>query len=257
MSSAMNERPRLAPAGHLARLVERLAPIEPILRRRRPALFEDAAPPAADGPPDAADEPFAMPYGTPERHGGMPAPTTPRGPARQMDTPSARVYTPDARAAPTREPPPVDATIRDASMPLPGTTPPAPAAAVPLGAPPLRARPSPPPSMADAAEAARRPEGSAPAPGRDTPQRAERADAVPPSTLPRLAAAQAVALALPSRPAPRPAPTAPPRELPPIEVTIGRIEVRAANVAPPAPRHRGPAPRLGLDQYLRERGDSR
>jgi len=129
--------------------------------------------------------------------------------------------------------------------------------------------------MADAAEAARRPEAPPPAPGRDTSHRAERADAAPPSALPRLAAAQAVPPALPTRPAPRPAlptraasrreqpaahrpaPAAPPRELPPIEVTIGRIEVRAATAAPVAARSRGTAPRLGLDQYLRERGGHR
>ncbi|MEK8033828.1 hypothetical protein AACH06_23640 [Ideonella sp. DXS29W] len=49
-----------------------------------------------------------------------------------------------------------------------------------------------------------------------------------------------------------------PREAPaPVQVTIGRIEVRAVTApAPPAPSRRA-APRLSLDQYLRERHGGR
>ncbi len=52
---------------------------------------------------------------------------------------------------------------------------------------------------------------------------------------------------------------APPREVAPVQVTIGRIEVRAV-AAPAAAPARGvvrAAPRLGLEQYLRERHGGR
>jgi hypothetical protein len=51
-------------------------------------------------------------------------------------------------------------------------------------------------------------------------------------------------------------PAAGPRELPPIDITIGRIEVRAVSV-PSQPKRSAGAPQLGLDQYLRERGGQR
>lgn len=52
----------------------------------------------------------------------------------------------------------------------------------------------------------------------------------------------------------------PPPALPPVQVTIGRIELRAApaSAAPAGPaRSRPGAPRLGLEQYLRDRGGRR
>ncbi len=52
---------------------------------------------------------------------------------------------------------------------------------------------------------------------------------------------------------PGPAPAA----APVIRVTIGRIEVRAAAPAPAAPAARPAAPRLGLEEYLRRRGEGR
>ncbi len=45
----------------------------------------------------------------------------------------------------------------------------------------------------------------------------------------------------------------PPRALPPVEVTIGRIEVRAVTAAPGAARAQSAAPRLSLEQYLHDR----
>jgi hypothetical protein len=42
-------------------------------------------------------------------------------------------------------------------------------------------------------------------------------------------------------------------ELPPVEVTIGRVEVHAVVAPASAARSQRTAPRLSLDQYLRER----
>ncbi len=56
------------------------------------------------------------------------------------------------------------------------------------------------------------------------------------------------------RAAVRPSASAPARELAPVQVTIGRVEVRAATAPAPAERSKRAAPRLSLDQYLRERG---
>jgi hypothetical protein len=61
-----------------------------------------------------------------------------------------------------------------------------------------------------------------------------------------------VASASPSPPA---NPTQETPALPPIEITIGRLEIRATQPAQPAPRPRpSRAPALGLDDYLRQRG---
>jgi hypothetical protein len=66
------------------------------------------------------------------------------------------------------------------------------------------------------------------------------------SHAPRRAAAPASASSQPASPAA-------PRELPPIHVTIGRVEVRAVAAPAPAERSRRAAPRTNLEQYLRER----
>ncbi|GAA0764043.1 hypothetical protein GCM10009107_49700 [Ideonella azotifigens] len=76
--------------------------------------------------------------------------------------------------------------------------------------------------------------------------------ALPPALSPRNAARRQAATA------PQPAPRAVVPELPPIKVTIGRIEVRAVTGAPSTPRSTtSAAPRLSLDQYLRNRGGQR
>jgi len=272
MSAAMNERHSHAPAGHLARLVERVAPGEPILRRRRPALFEGAAAAAADEPVDVADESVALRRGAPER-GGVATPVPQRAPV--LRTPSEPAPAAYEHPAASHAPPRIDATIRATALPPPGRSLPTPPAAAPAGAPPSLTRAAPPPRVAAPTEALRRSDNPAPAPVSTPARHAERTAAPPlPAALPRLAATQAVQAALPllpARPVPPPrvagrcdlpapqrsAAAAPLPALPPIEVTIGRIEVRATNSAPPASRHRGTTPRLGLDQYLRERGDSR
>jgi hypothetical protein len=43
--------------------------------------------------------------------------------------------------------------------------------------------------------------------------------------------------------------------LPPVQVTIGRVDVRAVAAPPAAERSRRNAPRLSLEQYLRERSE--
>jgi hypothetical protein len=68
---------------------------------------------------------------------------------------------------------------------------------------------------------------------------------------------------LPAAPSALPAPvpargSGPAAPEPVIRVTIGRIEVRAfAPAAPAAPAARPAAPRLGLAEYLRRRGEGR
>jgi hypothetical protein len=47
--------------------------------------------------------------------------------------------------------------------------------------------------------------------------------------------------------------TPPPPALPPVQVTIGRIEVRAVAAPAAAERKTRAAPRLSLEQYLRGR----
>ena len=70
------------------------------------------------------------------------------------------------------------------------------------------------------------------------------------SPIPRPAAAPAVV----ARPTPAPAPTAAAAPAPPVvQITIGRVELRAI-VTPASPRAvPPPAPKLGLDEYLRQR----
>jgi hypothetical protein len=42
-----------------------------------------------------------------------------------------------------------------------------------------------------------------------------------------------------------------------VRVSIGRLEVHVAAPSAPAPRARPAAPRLSLDEYLRQRGGGR
>lgn len=295
----MNDEVRPSvPVGYLARLVERVAPTEPTLRRRQPALFESAHP--------ALVEPVAEPVGTgmlrrdaapvlaelavaPRPTHTVPAPV--RTPA-QLPSRPPQDEQPSANARATTVPheaPRVDSTIRimrDGALarPVPARSPTA------FAPTPTALRPaSPPPAPPDAARARRRP-----ALERETvvpPRRAAeppavapvahkrpvaRADTVTTPAPPKSTAAPAAPAATPPRPPPppafaprntarrqaatalQPAPRPAVRELPPIEVTIGRIEVRAVAGAPGAPRGTPNAtPRLSLDEYLRDRGGSR
>lgn len=143
-------------------------------------------------------------------------------------------------------------------------TPPARAAATPAAAtpsPPATRPPPPPGAAANGPARATRPvpiddsiRAAAVAPAR----RAADAAAVPHPAAPRPAPATVAAAAAGTArraAAPSLAPAAAPAPLPPIEVTIGRVEIRAvAPAAAPARPVRAGGPRLSLDDYLRQRG---
>jgi hypothetical protein len=276
-----------APLGHLARLVERLAPAEPTLRRRQPALFEGAHTAPAEPMPDAVDTSvsrmgvapvFAEPATSPRPTHNLPAPTqAPKlSPLRPLqDPPTSAAATP---AAAPHEALRVDSTVRIVMTEAPARavsmaslTAFAPAAAV-------RATVSRPEQPAGPAAARSL---LAPALEHETAPRPRRAPELPADALVAhsRAVARAASVATPAPPkstatlpaalsprnaarrqaatAPPPAPRAAARELPPVEVTIGRIEVRAVTSAPATPRSHASAPRLSLDDYLRSRGGQR
>lgn len=283
--------------GHLARLLERVAPSEPPLRRRQPALFETAqaapaepmvdvvetSPVRRDDPPAiahtvarprAADvpvapvQPAAVLHAEPEADRAPPAALRPvaRADRAPRVDPTVRAVIAEAppRAMPmaaqvaailpaaTRVPAalPAQPASLAATPPRPTQPPaepvrpqrlPAPRAEAPAPASRAQARPVP-----AAAPLQPKPTAAPPAPAPVQPRAAQ-----PPALSPRHATRRQAA-------APPPAPRAAARELPPIEVTIGRIDVRAVTGAPAAPRAtNAAAPRLSLDQYLRDRGGDR
>jgi hypothetical protein len=171
--------------------------------------------------------------------------------------------------------PPLPAAAPVAPLPSAAPAPvhfPAVTAGPPASPPPAGPPPKPSPDHAEAAtwrraeDAPRPPAASAsPKPGSVQPLLAARVPAgrLPPAAAPLPRPALVPLLAVP--PAPRP-PRAPSPALPPapaapaapaIQVTIGRVEVRAA-VAAPEPR-RGPLadPVMGLQDYLRLRSERR
>lgn len=280
--------------GHLARLVERVTPHEATLRRRRPALFETPGRPG--GPPMAPHGEVIDGNATRSTLGAAPLPPTltpsvhratvhhtvepspSRPPAQHTHAPATPAAT---ERRPPDAPPRIDATFaRPALAAAPTAI--APSAATTAAQLPLAPQPVLRPTQADttrqphsaARSGERLAEASPRQPSRanaDTTQRtsisvpqAARADTAAhpapapsaptpaPTHLTRIAARRQAA---PPQPAPRPAA----RELPPVEVTIGRIEVRAMTTAPhpSSPPSSATAPRLGLDQYLRDRGGSR
>lgn len=288
------------PVGYLARLVERVTPTEPTLRRRQPALFEgthaalaepalqtvDArvsransvsslAEPAASRWPTTVQAPTLVPSLPPSRppqdHAASTAAPlatvpheTPRvdstvgsvtteAPARAATAPSPTVFapTPASRAPASRaEQPaaPAAALHRPAQALQPEATArprhaPKASSEAPIALTRAEAR------TASVAAAARPKPTAAPAvPAATPPPR----PAPPPALSPRNAARRQAATA------PQPAPRAAARELPPIEITIGRIEVRAVTGAPSTPRgSTAAAPKLSLDQYLFDRGGQR
>lgn len=273
--------------GHLARLVQRVRPAEPLLKRRQPSMFESSRPATRahdadeefmDAPPDAS-----MPIAAPRL--GEASHAHEAAPRRQTADHGVVARSPHATAPP---PPlhPTPATLRvDASMRLAPATPRDVERAIGPAAP-VRAASSPPAdgtplrrpreSNAVAAPSRHRPhDESGTSPTRrsralteSSPERARPADADPEALLrPARAAAtppagdprgvqRAVIAPGPRRPQ---APAATAREVVPVQVTIGRIEVRAV-AAPAAAPARGvvkAAPRLGLEQYLRERHGGR
>lgn len=297
----MNDQtPPPAPAGYLARLVERVVPTEPTLRRRQPALFEGThaalAEPALEtvdasvAPRDTAPV-FAESAASPKPMYTPTVPTQTPGlsPSRppQDHAPSAAV----TRTAAPHEAPRVDSTVRIVMAEAPARAVPAPSPAAFVPAATVRAPAPPPehpalpgatrshPAPASEREAAARPR-RAPEPPAEAPMTHSRAVAritpvaiptrpkpgaaspAPTATPPRMAPPPALSPRNAARrqaaTAPQPAPKTPAHELPPIEVTIGCIEVRAVTGAPSAPRGTTTAvPRLSLDQYLRDRGGQR
>ena len=281
--------------GHLARLVQRARPAEPLLKRRQPSMFESSRPATqAHG----ADDEFvdALPYAS------MPITAPRRGEAshaheaapRRLEADDGGVArSPQATSMqalqPAPPPPlhPTPATLRvDASMRLAPATPSAAERAIGLGAPARAASPTPAddtplprPREATAVVTLSRhrphdESGTSPthrsraltesSPERTRPANANpeallrpaRAAATPPAGDPRGVQRAAIAPGLRGPQAPH---AAPPREVAPVQVTIGRIEVRAV-AAPAAAPARGvvrAAPRLGLEQYLRERHGGR
>jgi len=268
----MNGRP------YLARLVERVAPSEPLLRRRQPALFENAhadsaaalQPSAPEALPDVhpparqADVPIAaMPR--PTQAVAATTPSAARSAAIEVRLPSEQPRADHTLRAPAVDvPPPRAHTIERAALAAPHAAPVAarPAAVVerivdrqrePATPMPPRTeeraqavlpqrneRPATPPALQLHTVVQRMP---APAVAEPAAARAARAAAVPSTAVVRRAAALAT-------PAAQPAPRA--SAPPPIDITIGRIEVRAV-AAPSQPRRGVAAPKLGLDQYLSER----
>jgi hypothetical protein len=269
--------------GYLAQLVARMRLGEPVLRRRPPALFEPVQPWAEVRTHDgvSADGLAAAPLPPTPRH---PEPSAPGVAARSAHPPlGAGDLAPRVPPAPTEALVPafrhdvrpahetrrVDPSIRivhAAALPATHIMPPelsavfvtAPAAVRQVDAPrssdtaPALARQ--PGRINEAPALLRQPRErgtpvSALASRASTPRRNAMPSSTAPSALQRAADAQ-VSLRQPQPP---------PRDLPPVQVTIGRIEVRAV-AAPAAASERGPrsAPRMGLEQYLRDRhGGSR
>lgn len=280
--------------GYLARLVERALPDTPLIRRRQPALFEPDRPwtgtrvdesfeetesPARASHRDADANVQRPPPPAPSQD----APTPPHeGAARVVEAARAPGEGRDTTTVIVRhetlhvQVPVADASIRraefDAAKRARATVPapPAPPAAVPVQParavqPPAEARrvepspavrPDPPRRVAPVVQPVPA-RAQSPIASRDVAERVRDAGA--------RRAAQAAHPSMP-HPVPRRAvraaafapPQAPARELPPVEVTIGRVEVRAASApAREAPRASRAAPRLSLDQYLRERTGGR
>jgi len=152
---------------------------------------------------------------------------------------SAPAVTPTAlqeRAPERRAPAPL------AAAPAVGARTPVPHAAVPPAEPTRRAVP-----VRDEAPLSRRTrEPASPPP---PPQARPRASSPPAPS--RAASRAAVQAAL------RQSGPPPPRDLAPVEVTIGRVEVRAVAAPPSAARGARPAPRLSLEQYLDDRNGDR
>ncbi len=278
-------RPLFA-GGHLARLVQRACLGEAVLQRRRPAMFEPGHPAGllmhgdVDAVAHAVPTPSTpRPYGgelveaTRSRpaDGGAAAPVPPPAAARAIERPSLRALRDLLRvdaslhARPPGLHPPATGGAQEVSPRALGGNPAAqthPAARAPAQRPPAGVEPV---AIRDAQRQRATPVAPPLHSGRElasvSPRPAQarehstshRAPAVPPAPLRRVAvpAAQRTAAAPPTLAASRPA-------LPPVQVTIGRIEVRAVTApAPAAERRARAAPRLSLEHYLhaRQRGE--
>lgn len=286
--------------GFLRHIVRRAQGQAPVLQRRRPSLYESRQEPAAEAGEAIATQPAAAAVETrraaePEATRTAPrAPVAVSEPAADQAFPQNIATPPPAlpRATTTPAPTPAPATLIESIQTLRETVVVAPAnAATPNQAPqpprrdttpaaaidaptvrPLRDAIAPtaalrsPPSIATRASAAepRPAQAQAPAPPPAAASATTRASApAPPPPLPapaRLAARDAAPAAV-AHPARRNAPAAPAPAAPaPVQVSIGRVEIRAGAAAatPAATPRRNGAPALGLDDYLRQRhGDRR
>lgn len=251
-----------------SRLLDRAFERAPVLERRRPSAFEPAAelPPTAEPPHVAgAQAPVIWPApaaaSAPPPRPAVTEPQPPRAPAAPLPVTS--------RASAERAPAPAAARRPD-PQPSPPSAPRPAAASGPLPAPDLRSSP---------AASARAPDAPPRTTNTPLPVSAKPAPAAEPAR-PWQQAAQAVVrtLAGDAR-VPRAAPVAssgaiqspppatrramraaarpaPPPAAPPVQVTIGRIEVRAiagTSATAPVRATRAAAPRLSLDDYLRSR----
>ncbi len=215
-----------------------------------------AAPPAAPSRAAVVDTavrpPAAGPSAVPAS--ASQAPALPRQPPR-VDTTvrSVTVIAPPRAAA-------VAATAQAAAAPAADTPHRNPA---PRAVEPVQGLPRPPAQAAVQAAPATPRRAAAPAatpapllrPGQPAQALSPTTPRPPAALVPALRAAVRAAWQTSVRPA-----AAPPRQLPPVQVTIGRVEVRAvaAPIDTATARSCGASPRLSLDQYLHERnGGSR
>lgn len=257
----------VAGSGYLARLAQRARGEDERLQRRRPALFEPVAPWRGDEVSETVAEPAvfaarrARPAGNrpgadPDAFGALDdatsalaSPARPQEAARRAMAAAHPGQPPTARPAPTV---PLDARMRRA-MPQCAVA----AASAPAG-PGLIAAVGP-------AGPASETRASGAAVPTVQPLRAgvgglAQDDGAAPLLRPPGAAATsalrrrtALRMAAPAPVAGRPEP-APQRAPEPVQVTIGRVEVRTVTAPEPAlPRHRTATPRLSLEQYLHER----
>ncbi|MET4726679.1 hypothetical protein ABIE09_000450 [Lysobacter enzymogenes] len=284
--------------GFLRHIVRRAQGQAPVLERRRPSLYESRQEPAAEANEAIGTQAAATAVETRRAFEPESARTAPRAPVavsepvadkavpQNIDTPPPALPRAATTPAPTSGPATLIESIQtlretvvavSANATAPNQTPQPPrrdtTPAATIDAPTIRpqrdATPSPtalrsPPSVATRASAAdpRPAQAQTPAPPPAAASAPARAPA-PPPPLPapaRLAARDAAPAAV-AHPARRNAPAAPAPVAPaPVQVSIGRVEIRAgAPAATPAaaPRRNG-APALGLDDYLRQRhGDRR
>jgi hypothetical protein len=288
----MNEE-RAPAAGFLAHLVERVRPTEPLLQRRQPSLFEPVQPwtdaRTRDGPGDGSD---GVPRTMPDAP-VSPAVTSPAAPIGMfapppaVPAPTSRQSTESADASAPAAMPTAATTVRQELRILRETLRVGPSLRVihevitPAPAAPVQIEPlTVAASAAPAFEAPRAPDTAPEKPRTAQPAPeplvlasprplAPVAVLTPPPSHPARAEAMAVPVALRSHAPPPLAHAAqraaaaqaalrqaqPPRELPPVQVTIGHVDVRAVAAPPAAERSRHNPPRLSLEQYLRERSE--
>jgi hypothetical protein len=274
--------------GHLARLVERARPTESLLQRRQPSLYERTGP-RADAHPHGDEQvseviarrPIEPPRSEPSATRATPSQRPERNAGdvtRPQAVATAQASQPVLRQELRllRETLRIDASVgatREAALPA-QRRPHEAAPALASTATAVTRMDSPRPIDAAAPVATRslqrsreelpasrqhhQGEAAAPLPARESPAvdtapllRPARPPSVASSDLPRAAQRAGIVQAAMRRPPTQPAPSR--QELPPVQVTIGRVEVRAVAAPAAAERRTRAAPRLSLEQYLRDR----